>query len=138
MGDDTALIRRELQKRFPKAQLLASDASTDALADTVQRAVEAPSKTTRLPLDMAGTPFQRAVWLELQAIPAGSTSTYSEIARRIGRPTAARAVAQACAANSLAVLVPCHRVVRSDGSLSGYRWGTDRKRELLARERRTP
>jgi AraC family transcriptional regulator of adaptative response/methylated-DNA-[protein]-cysteine methyltransferase len=96
--------------------------------------IEAPGIGLDLPLDLRGTAFQERVWQALRAIPAGSTASYAEIAQRIGSPRAVRAVAQACAANALAVAIPCHRVVRSDGNLSGYRWGVERKRELLARE----
>jgi AraC family transcriptional regulator, regulatory protein of adaptative response / methylated-DNA-[protein]-cysteine methyltransferase len=96
--------------------------------------VEAPGQGLDLPLDIRGTAFQERVWQALRAIPPGKTATYAEIARAVGRPKAARAVAQACAANPLAIAIPCHRVVRADGDLSGYRWGVERKRELIARE----
>jgi AraC family transcriptional regulator of adaptative response/methylated-DNA-[protein]-cysteine methyltransferase len=111
------------------------DAEFEALAARVVAAVESPAGGgATLPLDPRGTAFQQEVWRALREIPAGSTASYAEVARRIGRPDASRAVAQACAANPLAVIVPCHRVVRGDGSLSGYRWGVERKRALLARE----
>ena len=96
--------------------------------------VEAPGLGLNLPLDVRGTAFQQRVWQALQAIPVGQTASYAEVAQRIGSPTAVRAVAQACAANALAVAIPCHRVVKSDGALSGYRWGVERKRALLTRE----
>ncbi|MDT4826431.1 Bifunctional transcriptional activator/DNA repair enzyme Ada [compost metagenome] len=96
--------------------------------------IEAPALGLDLPLDVRGTAFQERVWQALREIPPGSTASYAEIAERIGSPRAVRAVAQACAANSLAVAIPCHRVVRSDGNLSGYRWGVERKRRLLERE----
>jgi AraC family transcriptional regulator of adaptative response/methylated-DNA-[protein]-cysteine methyltransferase len=96
--------------------------------------VEAPQLGLDLPLDVRGTAFQQRVWQALQKIPAGSTASYTEIARRVGAPTAVRAVASACASNAIAVAIPCHRVVRTDGALSGYRWGVSRKRALLARE----
>ena len=105
------------------------------LLESVIDYIEDPSTASEPPLDLAGTPFQQEVWRALRAVPPGETTTYAELARRIGRPSAVRAVAGAVAANPLAVLVPCHRVIRSDGSLSGYRWGVVRKRELLARER---
>src|SRR5437773_9325020 len=127
---------RDLQDRFHAAELIGDD---DALAGLVARAValvEAPGSGAELPLDVRGTAFQQRVWEVLRAIPAGSTVTYAELASRIGSPTATRAVAQACGANRLAVAIPCHRVVRTDGSLSGYRWGVERKQALLERERR--
>jgi AraC family transcriptional regulator of adaptative response/methylated-DNA-[protein]-cysteine methyltransferase len=98
--------------------------------------IEVPGIGLDLPLDLRGTAFQERVWQALRTIPAGTTASYAEIAQRIGSPKAVRAVAQACAANALAVAIPCHRVVRSDGNLSGYRWGVERKRQLLERERR--
>ncbi len=101
---------------------------------TVVGLVEAPGQNLDLPLDIRGTAFQQRVWQALRAIPSGRTSTYAEIAQALGHPKAARAVAQACAANPLAVAIPCHRVVRADGGLSGYRWGVERKRKLLDRE----
>ena len=104
------------------------------MLETVTRLIESPGLELYLPLDPRGTPFQLEVWQALREIPAGTTASYSEVARRIGAPASARAVAQACAANALAVAIPCHRVVRTDGSLSGYRWGVERKRVLLARE----
>ncbi|MEO8372502.1 MAG: bifunctional DNA-binding transcriptional regulator/O6-methylguanine-DNA methyltransferase Ada [Candidatus Solibacter sp.] len=134
LGDDAAVLLDDLRARFPRAQVTPGD---DAFADTVEqvvRFVEAPKIGLDLPLDIRGTAFQQRVWQALRAIPAGSRASYSEIADRIGAPRAIRAVAQACAANALAVAVPCHRVVRSDGAVSGYRWGVDRKRALLARE----
>ena len=108
--------------------------SFERLVATVVGFVEAPATGLDLPLDVQGTAFQERVWRALRRIPAGATVTYREIARRIGAPRAVRAVAQACASNALAVAIPCHRVVRSDGALSGYRWGVERKRALLSRE----
>jgi AraC family transcriptional regulator of adaptative response/methylated-DNA-[protein]-cysteine methyltransferase len=134
LGDDRDALRRDLQERFPGATLIDGDEKLSALAAGVIDPVESPARGLDLPLDLRGTEFQQTVWRALCQIPAGSTATYTEIASRIGRPTAARAVAQACAANALAVVVPCHRVVRSDGRLSGYRWGMERKRALLERE----
>jgi AraC family transcriptional regulator of adaptative response/methylated-DNA-[protein]-cysteine methyltransferase len=135
LGDDADALVRELRDRWPRAQLV-TDAGglADAVAE-VAAFVESPRRgLEQQALDLDGTDFQRRVWRSLQAIPPGSTASYAEIARRIGSPTAARAVAAACAANTLAVAVPCHRVVRSDGALSGYRWGIARKRALLQRE----
>ena len=135
-GDDRDALRRDLCSRFPEAALVEGDAKLEALAARVVQMVEAPARRAAvdLLLDLRGTKFQRAVWQALRRIPAGSTATYADVANRIGRPKSVRAVAQACAANALAVLVPCHRVVRSDGGLSGYRWGVARKKKLLARE----
>lgn len=137
LGDDRDALRHDLQRRFPGATLVEGDAALTALAARVIQMVESPARDVdglELPLDPRGTAFQRTVWQALREIPAGSTATYTEIASRIGMPRSVRAVAQACAANALAVVVPCHRVVRSDGGLSGYRWGVQRKRALLDRE----
>jgi len=134
LGDDGAELEEEIVRRFPGATR-SDDPSTTALARRVVEAIESPAATDDLPLDLQGTAFQRDVWNALRAIPAGRTATYAEVAERIGRPSAVRAVGQACGANTVAVLVPCHRVVRGDGSLSGYRWGVERKRALLERER---
>ncbi|KZC15733.1 6-O-methylguanine DNA methyltransferase [Rhodanobacter sp. FW510-R12] len=134
LGDDPDALARELQDRFPKARLIGGDRDYEQLVAQVVGFVEAPAIGLDLPLDVRGTAFQQRVWQALREIPAGSTASYSEIARRIGSPTATRAVAQACASNLLAVAIPCHRVVRNDGDLSGYRWGVQRKRALLDRE----
>jgi AraC family transcriptional regulator of adaptative response/methylated-DNA-[protein]-cysteine methyltransferase len=123
-----------LRRRFPLARLVEDDPTFADWVARVTATVEAPGNGVDLPLDVRGTAFQRSVWRALQAIPVGTTMSYGEVARRLGQPTAARAVAAACAANSLAVAIPCHRVVRGDGDLGGYRWGTDRKRTLLDRE----
>lgn len=131
LGDDHEALRADLAQRFPGARLVNRDTK---LATRVLQAVEHPEQRADVPLDMQGTPFQRAVWQALRQIPAGRTATYGEIAWRIGRPRAVRAVASACAANKLAVVVPCHRAIRSDGQLAGYRWGLQRKRALLAKE----
>jgi AraC family transcriptional regulator of adaptative response/methylated-DNA-[protein]-cysteine methyltransferase len=136
LGDDPDALARDLQDRFPRARLLGGDAEFEQLVAQVVGFVEAPGLGLDLPLDVRGTAFQQRVWQVLQEIPAGSTASYSEIAGRIGSPKAVRAVAQACAANALAVAIPCHRVVRTDGGLSGYRWGVERKRALLEREAR--
>ena len=135
LGDDADLLLRELQDRFPRAELIGGDAGFEQLVARVVGFVEQPNIGIALPLDVRGTAFQQRVWDALRKIPAGETASYAQIAQRIGSPTAVRAVAQACAANTLAVAIPCHRVVRSDGGLSGYRWGVERKRTLLARER---
>ncbi|HEY2256650.1 MAG TPA: bifunctional DNA-binding transcriptional regulator/O6-methylguanine-DNA methyltransferase Ada [Variovorax sp.] len=134
LGDDPDALVRDLQDRFPKARLVGGDAAFEQQVARVVGFVEAPGLGLDLPLDVRGTAFQQRVWQALQQIPAGCTASYAEIAERIGAPTAVRAVAQACAANPLAVAIPCHRVVRSDGQLSGYRWGVERKGELLRRE----
>jgi AraC family transcriptional regulator, regulatory protein of adaptative response / methylated-DNA-[protein]-cysteine methyltransferase len=134
MGDDPETLLRDLQDRFPKANLLGGDSAYEKLVARVVGFIEAPKIGLDLPLDIRGTAFQRRVWKELQRIPPGKTSTYSLVANRIGAPKSVRAVAQACAANPLAVAIPCHRVLRMDGNLSGYCWGVDRKRALLARE----
>jgi AraC family transcriptional regulator, regulatory protein of adaptative response / methylated-DNA-[protein]-cysteine methyltransferase len=133
-GDDPDVLARDLQDRFPRANLIGGDRAFEQLVATVVGFVEAPAIGLDLPLDVRGTAFQQRVWQALRDIPAGVTASYSEIAQRIGSPNAVRAVAGACAANMLAVAIPCHRVVRNDGSLSGYRWGVERKRALLARE----
>ncbi len=137
LGDDPESLARELQDRFPRATLIGGDAGFEELVAKVVGLVEAPGLGLDLPLDVRGTAFQQRVWLALREIPAGSTASYGEIARRIGSPRSARAVAHACAANALAVAIPCHRVVRNDGDLSGYRWGVERKRTLLRREARS-
>ena len=134
MGDDPDVLARDLQDRFPKSNLIGGDAEFERLVAKVVGFVEAPAIGLDLPLDVRGTAFQQRVWQALREIPAGSTASYSEIANRIGSPKAVRAVAGACAANALAVAIPCHRVVRNDGELSGYRWGVERKRALLKRE----
>ena len=136
MGDDPDALARDLQDRFPEANLIGGDAEFEQLVAKVVGFVESPALQLDLPLDVRGTAFQQRVWQELRKIPAGSTARYADIAARIGSPGSVRAVAQACGANALAVAIPCHRVVRSDGGLSGYRWGVERKRTLLDREAR--
>jgi AraC family transcriptional regulator of adaptative response/methylated-DNA-[protein]-cysteine methyltransferase len=138
LGDDRDALVRSLRSRFPEAQLLEGDGRFEDLVAEVVRFVEAPASRFEPHLDLRGTDFERRVWLALREIPAGSTATYSEIATRIGAPHASYDVGQACASNPLAVVVPCHRVVRKDGTLAGYRWGTRRKRALLAREAAAP
>lgn len=134
LGDDAAALVRELQDRFPQAELVGGDAAFEQVVARVVGFVEAPQLGLALPLDIRGTAFQQRVWQALREIPPGETASYREIAERIGAPRAVRAVAGACAANTLAVAIPCHRVVRLDGDLSGYRWGVARKRALLERE----
>jgi AraC family transcriptional regulator, regulatory protein of adaptative response / methylated-DNA-[protein]-cysteine methyltransferase len=134
LGDDPATLARDLQDRFPQAKLVGGDAEFEQWVARVVGVVEAPRLGLDLPLDVRGTAFQQRVWQALRDIPAGHTASYAEIAARIDAPKSVRAVAQACGANPLAVAIPCHRVVRSDGGLSGYRWGVERKRELLVRE----
>ncbi|HEY9449609.1 MAG TPA: methylated-DNA--[protein]-cysteine S-methyltransferase [Gemmatimonadaceae bacterium] len=134
LDEDQDALRHHLQDSFPGVSLIDGDAELDALATRVVELVESPARDVDVPLDMRGTEFQKTVWQALREIPAGSTASYTDIARRIGRPTAIRAVGHACATNALAVIIPCHRAVRSDGSLAGYRWGIERKRILLERE----
>jgi AraC family transcriptional regulator of adaptative response/methylated-DNA-[protein]-cysteine methyltransferase len=134
LGDDPDLLARDLQDRFPRANLIGADADFEKLIAKIVGFVEAPALGLDLPLDVRGTAFQQRVWQALRKIPAGSTVSYRTIAQRIGAPKSVRAVAQACAANSIALAIPCHRVVRHDGALSGYRWGVERKRALLERE----
>lgn len=134
LGDDPDALLRALQDQFPKAELIGGDGDFEQLVAQVIGFVEAPHIGLDLPLDVRGTAFQERVWQALQEIPPGNTATYTDIAQRIGHPAAIRAVAQACAANRLAVAIPCHRVVRRDGNLAGYRWGVVRKRALQARE----
>ena len=135
LGEDPAVLVRELQDRFAKARLVGGDGAFEALVARVVGLIEAPNQAFDLPLEVRGTSFQHRVWRALRAVPAGRTTTYAEIAARIGAPKAVRAVARACAANPVAVAIPCHRVIRSDRTLSGYAWGVERKRELLAREK---
>jgi AraC family transcriptional regulator of adaptative response/methylated-DNA-[protein]-cysteine methyltransferase len=134
LGDDPDQLARDLQDRFPHADLIGGDAGFEGLVAKVVGFVEAPKLGLDLPLDVQGTAFQQRVWQALREIPAGATASYAEVANRIGAPKSVRAVAQACGANPLAVAIPCHRVVRTDGGLSGYRWGVERKRALLERE----
>lgn len=136
-GDDPDALIRELQDQFPNAGLLGGDQDFEQLVARVVGFVGAPAQGLDLPLDVHGTAFQQRVWQALRDIPPGSTASYADIAKRIGQPGAVRAVAQACATNAIAVAIPCHRVVRTDNSLSGYRWGVERKRALLDREAST-
>ena len=135
LGDNPDALLRELQDQFARAELVGGDADFERLVAQVVGLIEAPNLGIDLPLDVRGTAFQQRVWRALQQIPVGETASYAQVAQRIGAPKSVRAVAQACASNMLAVAIPCHRVVRSDGALSGYRWGVERKRALLLRER---
>ncbi len=134
-GDNPEKVVRAFQDRFPLATLIGGDKEFESQVAKVIALVEAPARTLDLPLDIRGTAFQQQVWDAISAIPAGSTATYAALAKRIGAPKSVRAVARACASNAIAVAIPCHRVVRTDGSLSGYRWGVERKRALIAREK---
>jgi AraC family transcriptional regulator, regulatory protein of adaptative response / methylated-DNA-[protein]-cysteine methyltransferase len=133
-GDDANALVEALQDRFPKARLIGGDAAFEQLVAQVVGFVEAPARGLELPLDVRGTAFQEAVWRALREIPVGSTVSYADLAAKLGRPRAVRAVARACATNPVALAIPCHRVVRSTGALAGYAWGVERKRALLARE----
>ena len=134
-GDSTGLLESSLQRRFPVAILAGTDTILEAWVGRVVDGIARPRTSVDLPLDIRGTLFQQAVWTALRAIPPGTTASYRQVAERIGRPGAARAVARACASNRLALLVPCHRVVRADGGAGGYRWGIERKQRLLDGER---
>ena len=134
LGDDPERLVRDLQDAFPNVEITGGSEAVDAMVAQVVAFVEQPARGLVLPLDIRGTAFQRQVWESLQAVPPGMTASYTEIARRMGQPKSVRAVATACAANKIAVAIPCHRVVRTNGSLSGYRWGIERKAELLQRE----
>jgi len=134
LGDDPEALARDLQDRFPRASLIGGDDKFEQWVAKIAGLIEASGIGLDLPLDMHGTAFQQRVWQALREIPAGETRSYAEIACRIGAPASARAVAHACATNALAIAIPCHRVVRSDGTLAGYRWGVERKRALLEKE----
>ena len=135
LGDDEATLVASLRAEYPAAELARATDADDRLVDAVVAHVEGRARTSDVPLDVQATAFQWQVWRALQRIPEGATRSYQEIARELGHPSAARAVARACASNRIAVLIPCHRVVRGDGALGGYRWGVARKAALLARER---
>lgn len=137
LGDDPNELAKDLQNRFPKARLIGGDKNFERIVARVIGFIEAPKFGLNLPLDIRGTAFQQRVWKALCEIPVGATASYTEIAKRIGAPKAIRAVAGACAANAIAVAIPCHRVLRNDGNLSGYRWGVERKRTLLQKEKAT-
>ncbi len=135
LGDNAEALLEDLQSRFPQAELIGGDAAFEELVARVVGFVDAPRTGLDLPLDIQGTAFQERVWQALRKVPVGSTVSYAEIAQSIGAPSSSRAVAQACGANKLAIAIPCHRVVRSDGGLSGYRWGIERKEKLLNLEK---
>jgi O-6-methylguanine DNA methyltransferase len=134
IGSDAEDLKRDLGARFPESRLISNESQLDDDLSKVVQFVAAPGVGLDLALDMRGTPFQRRVWNALRTIPVGTTVTYTELARRIGEPNSVRAVAGACASNAIALAVPCHRVIRSNGALSGYRWGVARKRMLLDKE----
>jgi AraC family transcriptional regulator of adaptative response/methylated-DNA-[protein]-cysteine methyltransferase len=134
LGDDPQRLVRTFQDDFPNAQLVGGDKDFERIVAASVGLVEGSPREFKLPLDVRGTAFQQRVWQALRDIPAGTTASYRDIAARIGSPASVRAVAGACASNRIAVAIPCHRVVRTDGSLSGYRWGVERKRALLQRE----
>lgn len=134
LGDTADDLMRDLKTRFPEAALTETDTRTTRLAEAVSAFIDDPSRPFDLPLDIAGSLFQHRVWRAIREIPRGTTSSYSDIAIAIGKPQAVRAVAAACGQNPVAIAIPCHRVVRADGALAGYRWGLARKRALLARE----
>jgi AraC family transcriptional regulator of adaptative response/methylated-DNA-[protein]-cysteine methyltransferase len=131
LGDDPQALVQDLQDRFPQARLIGADADFERLVGQVVGFVDAPAIGLDLPLDVRGTAFQQRVWQALREIPAGERVSYAQLAQRLGMPKSVRAVASACAANTIAVAIPCHRVVRTGGALSGYRWGVQRKRALL-------
>lgn len=134
MGDDLEMLRRELQSRFSNAKIIPTNMGLESSLATIIAFIEGPTEEIHLPLDIRGTIFQQKVWKALREIPLGSTASYAEIAEKIGSPKSTRAIAGACAANPIALAIPCHRVIRADGELSGYRWGSGRKRQLLNRE----
>lgn len=134
LGDDPVALTQDLERRFPRAELLGAEAEFEDLVARVVGLIESPNARPELPLDIRGTAFQKRVWDAISRIPPGETRSYAELAKAVGSASSIRAVAQACAANALAVAIPCHRVVRKDGSISGYRWGVERKETLLARE----
>lgn len=133
-GDESRALIRDLRDRFPHANLIEGGPDAGQALEQIVGFIEKPVRKLDLPLDPRGTPFQQQVWQALRDVPAGTTVSYGEIAKRIGRPKEAKEVAEACAANAIAVAIPCHRIVKADGSISGYRWGVRRKRALLARE----
>jgi AraC family transcriptional regulator, regulatory protein of adaptative response / methylated-DNA-[protein]-cysteine methyltransferase len=134
LGNDTDALIKNVRDRFPKAHLIRAAGDFGRLVSQIINFIEAPESGINFPLDLRGTAFQRRVWQALREIPVGATASYSEIAERIGSPQAVRAVAQACASNTIAVAIPCHRILRADDDISGYRWGVERKRALLERE----
>lgn len=137
LGHDGEMLLRELQDLFPNAVIVAGDAGFRRWVGRAITMVNEPEQAIDLPLDIRGTAFQQRVWDELRRIPAGTTTTYTSLAKKIGRPKAVRAVASACASNRIAIAIPCHRVIRLSGNPAGYRWGLERKKELLQREAQT-
>ena len=137
-GENDDTLTEDLRARFPAVSMELVDSGVMTAAEDVRMQIDDPSSARACALDLRGTPFQKQVWEALLAVPSGATASYTDLAERIGRPQSVRAVAQACGANALAVLVPCHRAVRRDGGLSGYRWGVERKRALLEREGARP
>lgn len=135
LADNETALRDELRRNFPQADLHSNDTQAQQWLVQVIAAIENPTSAVELPLAITGTTFQQQVWQALRDIPAGTTLSYSQLAQRLGKPQAVRAVASACAANKIAVLIPCHRIVRSNGALSGYRWGIERKQALLEQEK---
>jgi AraC family transcriptional regulator of adaptative response/methylated-DNA-[protein]-cysteine methyltransferase len=135
LGDQTAALERDLQREYPAAEIRRDDNPRSAWVETIVEHLRGKQASLDLPIDVQATAFQWKVWRALQRIPPGETRAYAEVARAIGKPKAVRAVARACATNPVAIVVPCHRVVRTDGGLGGYRWGTERKKQLLAREK---
>lgn len=134
LGDDEATLRQDLAQRFPEFVVQPTDVRTKMLANDVVNSIDKPALVETIPIDVRGTPFQRQVWHALRGIPAGSTCSYTQLAHMLGMPRAVRAVASACAANPISVLIPCHRVVGADGRLRGYAWGLARKKALLDAE----
>lgn len=134
LGDREAPLVDALRKEYPKATIARGNGSSDEWLAEILRRVEGSAPSVDLPLDVQATAFQRRVWQELQRIPRGTTRTYTQVARALGKPRSVRAVARACATNPVSIVVPCHRVVRSDGQLAGYRWGLQRKQKLLEKE----
>lgn len=134
MADNSDILLSDIERRFPGAEQVRKDADVEEAVAQIIGLMKQPQKALKLPLDIRGTAFQQKVWQALQKIPPGKTASYLDIAKAIGKPKAVRAVAQACGANNIAIVIPCHRVVRSDGALSGYRWGVERKAALLQQE----
>ncbi|WP_341666985.1 methylated-DNA--[protein]-cysteine S-methyltransferase [Alcaligenes sp. SDU_A2] len=135
LGDNQAVMRAELQARFPAAQLQQTDPAAIPALHVLTDYLHAPGKVPDIPLELHGTDFQLRVWTALRSIPPGQTRSYTDIARAIGEPAATRAVARACARNPIALLIPCHRVLRSDGGITGYRWGVERKKAIIKHEK---
>jgi AraC family transcriptional regulator of adaptative response/methylated-DNA-[protein]-cysteine methyltransferase len=138
LGDDESKLVSALREEYPRAEIAAASNGFERWVKEVLLRIDGRPPHLELPLDLQATAFQRRVWKELQRIPRGRTRTYSQVARSLGHPKAVRAVARACATNPVSIIVPCHRVVRQDGALAGYRWGLSRKEQLLASERSTP